>query len=266
MRLHLFEFEDLKWFPDVIRRGGTDYLRYFLIHSELYKPVINLLHQAMVITGQTKVVDLCSGGGGYIEKVHEQLNILSPGRFTVLLTDKFPNSAAYELIKDRSNGSIDYCPDPVDVFDVPPKLQGFRVLFSAVHHFKPYQVKAILQDAVNTKTPIAFFDGGEKNVLAVLGLMIIHPLVFFFCTPLFKPFKLSRLFFTYLVPLIPLYTIWDGVVSILRMYRPEELAAIAATVDSRSYTWKYGKTRNRFGIKSTYLIGYHSENKPVSLS
>jgi len=70
MRFHLFEFEDLSWFPNVIRTGGTDYLRYLLTVTEVYKPCIVLVNEALKQTGETKIIDLCSGGGGYIEQVY----------------------------------------------------------------------------------------------------------------------------------------------------------------------------------------------------
>ena len=63
MRLHLFEFEDQPWFPDVIRVGGTDYLRYLLIATKVYQPCIQLLNDVLSQTGVNKLVDLCSGGG-----------------------------------------------------------------------------------------------------------------------------------------------------------------------------------------------------------
>lgn len=256
MRIHLFEFEDFSWFPDVIRTGGTDYLRYFLIRTELYKPTISLINDTLAATGENSIIDLCSGGGGYIEQVSEGLSSLGNTGFTITLTDKYPNREAFEYIKEKSNGKIDYCDFSVDVFQVPKDLKGLRVLFSAIHHFRPAQVKEILQNAVNTKTAIAFFDGGEKGILPILGLLIIHPVAFLLCTPFFKPFKLSRIFFTYILPLIPLYTIWDGIVSVLRMYKPQELKKISETIEAPDYFWTAGKTKNRFGIKATYLIGY----------
>lgn len=256
MRLHLFEFEDFTWFPEVIRSGGTDYLRYFLIRTELYRPAISLIYNTAKATGEYRIVDLCSGGGGYIEQVYQGLNELEKDRFAVKLTDKFPNIPAYQLIKERTHGKIDYCDFSVDVFHVPENLRGFRVLFSAVHHFQPQQVRSILQDAVKANAPIAFFDGGEKGILAILGMLIIHPIAFLLLTPFFKPFRWSRLFFTYILPLIPLYTIWDGIVSILRMYTPEEFRNIAETTGGKNYVWQAGKTTNRFGIKAAYLIGY----------
>jgi hypothetical protein len=129
-------------------------------------------------------------------------------------------------------------------------------MFSAVHHFEPEQIKSVLKNAIENRAAIGFFDGGEKSIFAILGLKIVHPIAFLLFTPFFKPFKLSRLFFTYVLPLIPIYTVWDGVVSILRMYKPEELRQIAESLNAENYIWKSGKTKNRFGIRATYLIGY----------
>jgi len=89
--------------------------------------------------------------------------------------------------------------------------------------------------------------------------MIFHPLAFLIFTPFFKPFRFSRFFFTYLIPLIPLYTIWDGCVSVLRFYRPEELARMATETEPDNYVWSSGKVKNKFGIHATYLIGYPRE-------
>ena len=147
-------------------------------------------------------------------------------------------------------------PESIDAADVPKDLKGFRTMFSAVHHFQPEQIKSVLKNAVENKAAIGFFDGGEKSILAILGLIIIHPIAFLICTPFFKPFKVSRLFFTYIIPLIPIYTVWDGVVSILRMYQPAELLQLAKDVEADNYVWKSGKTKNRFGIRAAYLIGY----------
>lgn len=256
MRYQLFEFEDLPWFPDVIRSGGTDYLRYFLKWSELYKPCVDLLNTAMNETGDHALIDLCSGGGGYVEDVLNGLKAVGRSDAKITLTDKFPNIPAYEHLKEKSSGSIDFRADSVDVFDFPESLRGFRVMFSAIHHFKPEQVKLILKNAVNAGSPIAIFDGGEKGIIPVLGLLLFHPLAFLLFTPFMRPFRWSRILFTYIIPLIPLYTIWDGIVSILRMYTPDELKMLAHEVAHDKYQWFSGKTTNRFGIKASYLIGY----------
>lgn len=256
MRLHLFEFEDLDWFPQIIRSGGTDYLRYFLIRTELYAPSAELISKTMSITGNHKILDLCSGGGGCIEKLILDLEETGAKDFQICLSDKFPNTKAYELIKERNKGKIDFASQAVDVLNIPKELKGLRTMFSAIHHFKPETVKEILQKVVDSQEPICIFDGGEKGILPILGLLIIHPLAFIFCTPFFKPIKLSRFVFTYFLPLIPIYTIWDGIVSILRMYSPADFKEIVHSIQNNNYHWEYGYTKNRFGIKASYLIGY----------
>lgn len=263
-RFHLFEFEDQPWFPEVIRSGGMDYLRFLFMQTKMYQPTVQLIKETLESTGENKIIDLCSGGGGYIEQIAQELNKSDNNKYSVLLTDKFPNIPAYEYIKENNKASIDFCPTSVDVLNVPKDLIGMRVLFSAIHHFRPQQVQQILQQAVKAKAPIGIFDGGEKNVWIMLGILILHPLGMIFLTPFLKPFKFSRLFFTYLIPVIPLYTIWDGLVSILRLYSPQELYKIADSIPNQNYTWKYGKVKNSLGIKVTYLIGV-ADNKIITI-
>jgi hypothetical protein len=132
-------------------------------------------------------------------------------------------------------------------------------MFSAIHHFQPNEVQIILKNTMQNDLPICIFDSGDKNILTILGILIFHPLLFFFCTPFIRPFTWSRILFTYIIPLIPLYTIWDGVVSILRLYNPKELHQLAESIDpEKSYEWKYGKLKNRIGFSVMYLTGIPS--------
>jgi hypothetical protein len=78
----------------------------------------------------------------------------------------------------------------------------------------------------------------------------------FFCTPFFKPFKLSRIIFTYVIPMIPVFGLWDGIISMLRIYTPDELMQLAMETNSNHYIWKSGLLKNKIGTNVTYLIGY----------
>ena len=93
-------------------------------------------------------------------------------------------------------------------------------MFSAIHHFDSDAAKSVIQDAVNAKEGIGIFDGGDKSIFFMLLTILFHSLTLFLFTPFFYPFKLSRLVFTYILPLIPLCIIWDGIVSLTRLYRP----------------------------------------------
>lgn len=258
MRLHLFEFEDLPWLPRPVRDGGLDYLRFVLKTTRFYDCIAPVLHEALGRTGDSSIVDLCSGGGGSIEQIRQRAAESTGREISVTLTDKFPNLPAYRWLRQQSGGRIGFRASPVDAANVPEDLTGFRTMFSAIHHFPEQAIRDVLKNAVSSGRGIGIFDIAEKGLRPILGmpvLCLIHPVVFALCTPLFRPFRWSRLFFTYVVPLIPIYTIWDGCVSLLRLYKPEELLAIAQSLDSPGYSWKAGRVRNGVGADVTYLLG-----------
>ena len=64
MNNRLFEFEDKKWLPEIIREGMTDYLRFVLNSGNFYEPVAELIVQLLIVTDSKQVIDIGSGGGG----------------------------------------------------------------------------------------------------------------------------------------------------------------------------------------------------------
>ena len=251
----LFEFEDQSWFPDVIREGMTDFLRFIFTIGNLYKPVIPLLSEALQQTNVNRIVDLCSGSGGPIEQVAILLakeGIAVP----ITVTDKFPNVPAYKLLYSKSNGIINYVSFPVDAMKVPGHIKGFRTIFSGFHHFSESSATAILNDAVAANEGIAIFDGGDKSVMFILTILLLQPVGFLLFTPFIRPFRWSRLLFTYLLPVIPFCTVWDGIVSTIRLHMVIGLLSIANGTNSTNYRWKAGKVKNSMGMHIAYLIGY----------
>lgn len=256
LRDYLFEFEDLAWFPNTIRESMTDYLRFLITKVDFYRPVVPLLIEGMKSSNTNQIIDLCSGGGGAIEQVRIELNAQSGSDVKIILTDKYPNTSAYLYLSAKTKGGISFIDTSVDAADVPESLKGFRTIFSGFHHFNRTTAKSVLKNAVDAHSGIGIFDGGDKNILAILAILVFHPILFFFFTPFFKPFRLSRMFFTYIIPVIPFCTVWDGIVSIIRLYRPNELLLIASEITDQNYYWKSGKVKCKYGLTMTFLTGY----------
>jgi hypothetical protein len=64
------------------------------------------------------------------------------------------------------------------------------------------------------------------------------------------------LFWTYLIPVIPAVLLFDGVVSCMRTYRPQELRDMVAQLTASGYRWEIGEHSRWFGEATvTYLIG-----------
>ncbi|AMM50263.1 hypothetical protein TH61_02430 [Rufibacter sp. DG15C] len=257
-RWQLFELEDQAWFPHAVRQGMMDVLRFLITALGIYKPIVPLLLNGLKQTNQTQLVDLCAGAGGGILQIWEELEKQSGQAINITVTDKFPNVEAYQFLETQSNGAISFVETEVDATAVPPDLRGFRTVFSAFHHFKPEMAQKILQDAVRQNQGIGVFEGASKKWHELLLVWLVFPWVILLITPFIRPFTWSRLFFTYLLPLIPLGVVWDGTVSILRMYTPEHLQTMVQHLNAPHYTWQIGRAKHWSGTGVLYLIGYPS--------
>jgi hypothetical protein len=248
-RLHLFELEDQPWYPTVVRDAATDFLRFALDSGDLYAPAAPLLRDLLDRTGARQIVDLCSGGGGPWTRL---LPALQPD-VRVCLTDLYPNRPGMQRVQDQSGGRISFRAQPVDAAAVPADLPGVRTLFTALHHFRPEEARAVIADAVHQRQPVAAFEFTERSLRGLL-LSAASPLLVWGSTPRIRPVRPARLVWTYLVPLVPLTVLVDGVVSCLRTYSPPELRELAAEFET--YTWETGTVRGSSPFAVTYLIGY----------
>jgi len=238
-RFQLFEFEDLPWFPSVIRNLATDYLRFMENRFKLHESLVPLLKQAIEDSQQTCVVDLCSGGGGPVMGLLRELTAEGVP-LVVTLTDRFPNLNAMSRLAALDPARIGFHPEPVDATAVPADVRGLRTIFNAFHHFAPVAARAVLQNAVDARQPICICDASSRSIFVLL-VFFLNPIYVWLATPFIRPFRASRLLFTYLLPLVPLICWWDGLVSALRSYSMEEMLAL--TRNFEGYTWRAGRVR-----------------------
>lgn len=253
-RYHLFEIEDQPWFPAFLRDYMTDFLRSVSDWMHLFEPAVPILECGLQATGGTTIVDLASGGGGGWRKVAGDLAPRVPG-LQIVLTDLYPNRTALERLMAAAPTVFRLESQPVDARAVPPELTGLRTQFLSLHHFRPEQARRILQNAVDSGAPIAIFELQQRGIVDALKFAL-SPINVLLTTPLIRPFRWGRLFWTYLIPIVPLAVMWDGVVSVLRTYTPDELREMVAGLDGgETYEWEIGVAK---GGKAPmpYLLGY----------
>ncbi len=222
-RLHLFEFLDQPWLPARLRRYASDYLAHVQNRFGFDRLMARKLGDFLTSCGGSgeshQIVDLGSGAGGPIVGLRRHL--ATDGiELDVVLTDLHPEAETLERLS-REPG-VRYLSQPVDATAVPEDLVGTRTLVNALHHLRPEQVRAMFADAAAKAQPIVAFDVVERSARGVLSMLLV-PLIVWLITPRLRPHRWSRLVLTYPVPLVPLLCTWDGLVSQLRAYRPEEL-------------------------------------------
>ena len=255
-RVQYIEIHEQTWCPPGVRDGATDCLNVLANVGQQYRFVLPLIRQALAATHSTRIVDLCSGGGGPWFSLAHHLETVRDAPVQIFLTDRYPSESGIHQTAHKTRYTICYVADPVDATQVPADLTGFRTLFTAFHHFPPPLAQRILQDAVDNRQGIGIFEQTRRNPFAIL-LMLVLPLVAFLTVPFMRPFRWSRLFWTYIVPAIPCVLCHDGVVSCLRTYSARELHAMIGQLHAPGYVWQVGHTRSPVSpIGITYAIGY----------
>ena len=229
-RRQWFEWEDQAWFPVTLRNYMTDFLQLVANRFNFYHALVPVLANTLQGSQNAKVVDLCAGGGGGWERLVELLKSEVP-ELRILLTDRYPNLAAFERTQQVHPSVFEFESRPIDALNVPTDLEGMRTVFLAFHHFSPNAAIKILANAVAARQPILIVEAQKRDLFHLLKFAF-SPIAVALMTPLLRPFHWTRLLFTYVLPLIPLCVGWDGVVSVLRTYSLAEMLALAERADS----------------------------------
>lgn len=255
-RVHLFELEDQPWCPAVIRDLATDYLQFVQTRFRIDRPMAPLVRRALTESGATRIVDLCSGGSGPLLRLVQDLAAEGiPLHAT--LTDLYPNAGAFSKIAAASEGRITYERLPVDARHVPSHLTGLRTIFNGFHHLRPADARAVLHAAAFARQPIAILEVSERSLRTLP--VVLTPLFVWLVTPFMRPFRWRRLFWTYVLPMVPLTCLWDGIVSQLRAYTTHELTGLCE--GSAAMRWEVGQVPLvKRGGRLTYVLGIPSHD------
>lgn len=252
-RIHLVEFEDLSWFPKNIRNYMTDFLQFTANKFDFYKSITPILQKGVEASKTNQIIDLASGGGGGWLKLSEHIAEEMPD-VKVRLTDYYPNLTAFKRTQEKNPEVFTYEEGSVNALDVPKELKGLRTQFLSLHHFRPEDAQQIFQNAVDAQSPIATFEAQKRSVGDFIKFFF-SPINILISTPFIRPLKIGRIIFTYLIPLVPLFGWWDGLVSVLRTYSEKELREMIAKLENGdSFEWEISFKKNG-PIKIYYVLG-----------
>ena len=251
-RIHLFEFEDFPWFPSSFRVYLTRLMmvmhKLVNTQSELSELIKPLLNKDKKIT----VLDLCSGSEGPMPGVIESLN-KEGYKVNLKLSDLYPDKSAVEKFSNVDD--IDYISTPIDATNVDFQEDDLRTMVCSFHHMNKDVAKDILKSAFEQRKSICVFEISDNSYPKALWWIAI-PFNIISClliTPMVRPLTFGQLFFTYIIPVIPLFFAWDGAVSNARTYTLSDLDDLLKDFQSDEYVWEKGIVKGK--SKKLYLIG-----------
>src|SRR3954466_7316815 len=112
-RIHAFEFGDLSWYPNNLRRYATDYLQFASNSLDIYQCVIPIIEKGIKSSENSTIVDIASGGGGGLQKIAGYLK-KNTWSLKIFLSDYFPNMDAFKRTKLQQPEVFEYVEEPVN--------------------------------------------------------------------------------------------------------------------------------------------------------
>ena len=203
----------------------------------------------------TEVLDLGSGAAGPARLLARALAKDGGTSPLFVLTDLHPRVERWEQVRAENPSSIQIEPKPVDATAVPPELgeNRARAIINVLHHLPPDIAGAVLRDGVHSKG-IFVAEGFERSPLqfanfAVAGLpaLLLNPI-------LSPERRVQKALLTWFTPIALLCSIWDGLVSTLRVYTEAELRRMVEPTGD-AFLWTYGTYRFRPFGKGYYFYG-----------
>jgi len=253
-RIHLFEFDDQSWLKGVLREAYFDVLD--LAHRA-FKP-FGKMHDALSrwaeAAGHDEVLDIASGGGGHIETLLATADAACTRMPKFILSDIYPSLDKFNRLREK------FGPDRVDFVSGPlaAALCGGRderlwMVASALHHFPPEAARDLIEDAARSTDGIFIMEPYQRSRAAVLTEILLGP-PFAMITPFFsRPFRWSKLLLSTILPVVPVLIVWDGVISIMRTYRHEELTSFIPESMRGQFEVEAGVFRAAPGVNPTYF-------------
>ncbi|PZR11479.1 MAG: hypothetical protein DI536_17795 [Archangium gephyra] len=242
-RLQLFEFNDARWAPSIVRDTLVDSLSRAIRWGGLLDGIVAPLRECLRRAETNAVLDLCAGAGGPAAVLSSALPDVD-----FLLSDLYPQVDAWK------SAGLRFISEPIDATNIPPSLgeDRVRLLVNALHHFPPPLARDVLRGLCAGNSPGVFIaEGLVRNPLsfAAMGPVGLASLL---STPILAPKR--RLLATALLPASLAASVWDGTVSALRIHTPSELYAMVAELPG--WEWSWGEYQHSAGLgRGTWFRG-----------
>ncbi|GAB4356696.1 MAG: hypothetical protein Kow0060_09560 [Methylohalobius crimeensis] len=229
----------MPWFKGILREGYIDCLNNIHRFLEPYRNIAPVIYDWAQRHQVNTLLDIGSGGGMQIATLlqYQETTPEQPLRF--VLSDLYPQVANYEHLKNQHEANvIDYIASPVPIRHLP---QSYRYLsiFSAFHHFHPKDAAGLLNEVVMNRNGFCIVEFTERNWINLFSMI---PAFFLnLLAPLTAPkFRWSKVLLGTVFPLIPLLVCFDGLVSVLRSYKVEELLDMIPSEAKNNFVIEYG--------------------------
>ena len=249
-----FEFGDQAWVRGWLREAYLEGLNLATRLGGQYRRAPAVFRAWARAAGAAEVLDLGSGGGGPVAQLLAAAERDAQPLPRVVLSDVHPQVALFRRWQARFGAArLGFRPEPVPADAVPADAPGARCLIAVFHHFAPDLARRVVADALRRGGSLFILEPFQRDARHFLFALLAGPWAY-----LPAPFAGGRIAwravpFMLLLPLAPLMLWWDACASVLRTYRPEEIAAMIPAESHDRVAWEAGALAYGPGLRATFV-------------
>jgi len=218
------QITNASWFPNFLTRCVYEFMTWFVNKVNAAKPFMPVIEEGLQHADRIVVINKRCGAG--FETVDR-------------------------LVDDKIKRVF------VSAENLTTTEEGLYLSVNSFHQFSVNEAKDMLTQISNKKQPVVIVEGNNDSLWQVFGMTVIVPITVLLTAPFVKPFRFERIIFTYIIPVLPFVTFFDGFMALFKLYAPKDLDELTASIKTDGYYWRSGKLDNGRGGKIIYLIGYH---------
>ena len=223
-RKQITQIINVGWFPKFLKTLIAEFLSWFVVKVNATKPFVPVIEVVLDKTNHKKIINIEFGIGAGIETIKP-------------------------FLKD------DVTVDSIHISNFITSEKGVYLFVNSFHQLNSKKAKKILQNIVDSGNPVVVVEGNNDSLWQIVGMTVFVPLTVLLTAFFVKPFRISRIIFTYLIPILPIIIVIDGCIALLKLYNPTDLLELTSSLERNNYDWKAGKNDNGRGGKIMYLTG-----------
>lgn len=261
-RLQLFEFCDQGWLKGTWREAYLDGLNFLFRCSRVYCRMHEPFCRWACRSRSARVLDLASGGAGPVGTMLDAAAREGKPIPRVTLSDLHPDLDAFRRVQAAFPHQVDFVTEALDAsgercasFDAP-----MRSICAGFHHFDHDGARRVLRMSVAHADGLFIMEPMERTWFSLVSPLPCFLLILL--APFFaRRFSAKKFVITTLLPLVPLMVVFDGVASVLRTYRREELWEMLPAAARHVWHWEWGTCRYAGLFRATYLCGWRKQEE-----
>ena len=254
-RIQGFEFNERKECPSFLRDAVVEILGKAIKWGQIFSPVTPLFMDFCKKTNNYSFIDLCSGTGEPLIAFIEGMKQANYDSVSFSASDLFPKIHAMKQVVHEYPENISMISEPIDATNVPEKHdRPGRTIINAFHHFSTDLAQEIIKDSVKKRRAIFILEAFPRDLKCFLAFFPMLTLSFLLNPFLTKKDRLTKFFFSFIIPIIPIIGTYDGFISLCRIHDKEELMEMVKPYQD-IYDWEYHQVPFSKWGKSLVFIG-----------